>query len=397
MMSGHVFQVPWTRELWPQMVVRAEPQAVEWRSPRGIPACSGGPGAAQSRSTHTWCFRKRASRPSPRPEHILQASVQQSRRAATRWSPAQEDLSLGSPAYAPLIDRTSLIETGPRAVFLVTYLYLPAENERGSHRNVCDPFGLGASPRLRSTLEQRLRTESSLVGEVRKLYGEAVYDAEGGLASSMALLEQEALLRVQEWLGAAMQHPSLREALVCMESAPHPAGALPSRQLEGVLVEAQKGVEHLLMLMLLHERHPSRECWRKFTGDRKSNALLFQRIASNLGFKTPLPRSLARVDERKVVWTSREGDSRRPHLLAALLTASISDGTHPLHAAACTTPELLKRLDALATARDTSAAPARRRPAPSLTAEQLLTVISIVYEAVEALHGMPRERDFPIP
>ncbi len=178
---------------------------------------------------------------------------------------------------------------------------------------MCDPFGFGASPHLRSTLEQRLRTEPSLVGEVRKLYGEAVADAEEGLASSLALLEQEALFRVQERLGAAMQHPSLREeALVGMESVHGEVLTLRKRcppwKLEGVLVEAQKGVEHLQML--LRERNLPRECWRKLTGDRESTALPFERIASNLGFKTPLPRSLARVDERKVVWAAREGGRR---------------------------------------------------------------------------------------
>lgn len=45
--------------------------------------------------------------------------------------------------------------------------------------------------------------------------------------------------------------------------------------------------------MLLRESPPPRECWRKLTGDRASNAMLFERIAPNLGFKTPLPRSLA--------------------------------------------------------------------------------------------------------
>lgn len=160
-----------------------------------------------------------------------------------------------------MIDRTALIEAAPRAVFLVTYLYLPAESERGSQWNVCDPFGFGASPRLRSTLEQRLRTDPSLVGEVCKLYGEAVDDAEEWLASSMALLEREARFRVQERLGVAMQHPSLLKALVRMESAHGEVLTLRERcppwKLEGVLVEAQKAVEHLLML--LRERHPPRK------------------------------------------------------------------------------------------------------------------------------------------
>lgn len=89
-----------------------------------------------------------------------------------------------------------------------------------------------------------------------------------------------------------------------------------------------------------------------------------------------------------MVWAARQGgQSLRPHLLAALLTASIDD-THPLHAAARTCPELLERLDTLETARDTSAAHARHRPALALTPEQLITVVTTVYKAVEALHGM---------
>ncbi|MFY0526842.1 hypothetical protein ACN28I_28130 [Archangium gephyra] len=147
----------------------------------------------------------------------------------------------------------------------------------------------------------------------------------------------------------------------------------------------KKAVEHLLML--LRERHPPRECWRQITGDRASRT----RCSSSGSPPTWIQgaaASLARAGGgAEGVWVAREGgQSLRPHLLAALLTASLN-GTHPLHAAACP-PGLLERLDALATARDTSAPHARRRPAPPLTAEQLLTVVSTVYDAVEALHGM---------
>lgn len=107
---------------------------------------------------------------------------------------------------------------------------------------MCDPIGFGASPRLRSTIEQRLRTDASLASEVRKLYGEAVGDMEEELASSMDLLEQEAVLRVQERLNIALQHSPLHEALVRIESAYGEVLTLreccPSWKLEGVLVEA---------------------------------------------------------------------------------------------------------------------------------------------------------------
>ncbi|MFY0527525.1 hypothetical protein ACN28I_31730 [Archangium gephyra] len=74
--------------------------------------------------------------------------------------------------------------------------------------------------------------------------------------------------------------------------------ALPSLGVGGrpLLVEAQKAVEQLLML--LRERHPPHECWRKLTEDRESNALLFE-VDYNLGFKTPLPRSLAQEDSER--------------------------------------------------------------------------------------------------
>ncbi len=100
-------------------------------SPRGLPACAGGIRDSPSTEYAHLVFPEAGLAPvTPRPEHILQASEQQSRRARrnTLEPSAQEELSLGSPSYAPLIDRTSLIETGPRAVFLVTYPYLPAES-----------------------------------------------------------------------------------------------------------------------------------------------------------------------------------------------------------------------------------------------------------------------------
>jgi hypothetical protein len=370
-------------------MLKAEPQEVEYTE-AGYPRLRlGTKGSPQPQQAHL-VFPSLGFPPAkPRPEHILHASIQHRRirRGRRGLEPASDDIGFNSAPSAPLIERTSLIDESPRAVFLVTYLYLPEEQAEGTQWSVCDPFGLGASPSLRETVARMAQTEPGLATELRELHGDAVSDISETLAGSLSVIEQEAAYRVQERLTLAIARSPLYEALLRMESAHGEVLALGERcppwKRENVLVEAQKAVERLLML--LRERHPPpHRCWERLTDDRECNALYFEGIAARLKFRTPLPRALGRVQASKVQWAAQHGgQSLRPHLLSALLTAH-ADTTHPLHIAAREQPDLLARLNALAELRDTIAAHASSR---TLQLEQLSPAVDTVYTTVEALRG----------
>lgn len=387
--SGYVFQDPWTRDLWPRMVPREEYQEVEYTE-AGYPRLLWGTKGQPKRQHAFLVFPDQGLPPSrPRPEDILRACAQHqsaSRRGRTLSGP--EEFSPELRFSAPHIERTSLIDESPRAVFLVTYLYLPEDPEQGTQWGVCDPFGLGASPSLREAIVQRSRRDPRLAAELSKLLGEAVSETGETLAESLSLLREQAALKVQERLTVAILHSPLYEPLLHMESAwgevseLEVQGYCPPWKLQGVVVEANKAAEHLFMA--LRTRHPPNHCWKKLFSDRESNSRLFEQTALKLGFNTPLPHKLTSVKHGKVQWAAEHGnESLRPHLLAALLTA-LADDSHPLRAAARERPDLLSCLDELATLRDRSAAHAN---SATLSLQQVSAVVATVYDAVQALRG----------
>ena len=147
--SGYVFQAPWTRELWPRMVVREEPQAVEYPDKsKGYPRLRwGGPGAARARSTRTWCFRKRASRPS-RLGPSTSSTATKSARAPQHAGAVRPGGALAGFTLLRAVDRQDLPERNRAAPRLPGHLSLisppRARGEAPGTRAL--PSGLGPLP-----------------------------------------------------------------------------------------------------------------------------------------------------------------------------------------------------------------------------------------------------------
>lgn len=386
--SAYVFQDPWTRELWPRMVERQQPQDVELDKDTLLLRL-GSKGAPSRQRPHLVFPEPGLPQATPRPEQILRAALQHQRRQRfiaheDLFEPEDEDSE--RPAVARALARTSLIDEVPRPVFLVTYLYLPEDTSVGAEWNVCDPFGLGASPSLRQAIQHRLKADKPLADVVRGLLGEAGDALEDALAESVARLEEEAAFEVERRLTGAIRHTPLFPALVAMESAHIEMQRLgnrcPAHKREHVVVEAQKAVERLFTGVW--ERYPARGCNEMLQPKSRDNALLFEGIARELGFEIPLPHRLVFVKADKVHWAARQGKGTlRPRLLAALLAAHRTPA-HPLRPAARRFPKLLERLDALAELRDTGGAHSTDR---SLTEGQVTDAVATVYDAVAAIQG----------
>jgi hypothetical protein len=188
---------------------------------------------------------------------------------------------------------------------------------------------------------------------------------------------------VEERLTLAIrQHETLLDYLVAMQrtllEAESPAA--PADKLGDVVVKAQRAVERVLRTV--HDRYRSKA--RLFdtlsSSNPRFNRELINQIAEDCGFHVPLPKSLSEVRRGKVQHAEESGEaSLRPLLLLALLYANRHD-EHPLRRAASSEPDLLQRLNELATARDGAAHDGARE-----RASQVQRHVETTYAAVQAL------------
>jgi hypothetical protein len=130
----------------------------------------------------------------------------------------------------------------------------------------------------------------------------------------------------------------------------------PLDKWDDVLVKAQRAVEHTLHAVQTGYGDTGTHHFGKLAyADKEFNRRLLDTIAADLGFQSPLPRTLSSVRRGKVQHAEQEGHgSLRPLVILSLLCADSND-QHPLRRVGRTLPDLPHRLDDLATARDRAA------------------------------------------
>lgn len=143
---------------------------------------------------------------------------------------------------------------------------------------------------------------------------------------------------------------------------------------------------------MIRETHPTDISWKVLSqNDREHNRNIFNALANQVGFCTPLPISLLDVKLGKIKSASDYGEgSLRPVLLATLL-ATRHNTKHPLYLAAARAPDMLERLDTLAKLRDQSSHSSSQR----LELSQVLPQISTVYEFVSSMLDINSSKSTP--
>lgn len=272
----------------------------------------------------------------------------------------------------PRLQRVSFVDEHPQPYLLA----LQARQAEGDW-TVDDPFGGGEAFELRARLEGRMDSTPALRKWLAPLVGA---DPE---APNLEHLGAQAQWMVEERLTLAIrQHETLFDYLVAMQrtllEAESPAA--PADKLGDVVVKAQRAVERVLRTV--HDRYRSKV--RLFdtlsSSDQRFNRELINQIAEDCGFHIPLPKSLSEVRRGKVQHAEESGEaSLRPLLVLALLYANRHD-EHPLRRAASSEPDLLQRLNELATARDGAAHDGARE-----RASQVQRHVETTYAAVQAL------------
>lgn len=236
-----------------------------------------------------------------------------------------------------------------------SYLVLVRVRHDGFERLVDDPFGVGTSDALAKDIEARELAEtkrgaSPLREWLRRGEQSDVRD------DSVAALHARAERIVGDRLPSAEREQGrLFERLVAMQRAALEAAlpGSPKDKRDDVSIKAQKSVEHALRLVGSRWFRP--ECERLLSSDPAFNVALVEAIATDCGFEAPLPHGIRKAIRDGLAQALARGTGSLRAPLGALVLSAHDRPTHPARAIAREDPKFLKRLDALAAARNRDA------------------------------------------
>ena len=359
--TGHVFQDPWSGDLWPRFVQRLDYAELDRRE-NGFPDLILGTKGKPRRERAFMCRPIDSALPSaPDVRQILRATHRH--KAALRnsdsFEAADEDEHLDLDA-GPVLERISLIDDSPTPVFLSTFIYL-VENEQTGDWHACDPFGLGESPALRRAVERELAHFPRLRETVEALVGSSL-DAQaekqrGWIAEVRALatsnLERKLTVNARE----LPEYELLVELEMAYVEADLLGDACTQQKLKSLLTTARTVLESAFRSIAA--RFPPGDVWRRFYCKKKNGKFgpvedqkwvsdIYEARAAALGFKTPLPTALAGTRPNHLKAACYESGWRLRGAIVAALMAATDEPDHPLVWAAKRRSELIEDLDWIA-------------------------------------------------
>lgn len=359
--TGHVFQDPWSGDLWPRFVQRLDYAELDRRE-NGYPDLILGTKGKPRRERAFMCRPIDSALPSaPDVRQILRATHRH--KAALRnsesFESADEDEHLDLDA-GPVLERISLVDDSPTPVFLSTFIYL-VENEQTGDWHACDPFGLGESPTLRRAVERELAFFPKLRETVEGLVGSSL-DAQaekqrGWLAEVRALaasnLERKLTVNVRD----LQQFEQLVELEMANVEAEYLGDACTQQKLKSLLTAARTVLEDTFRSIAA--RFPPGDVWRHVYchnrqgkygphPDRDYISGVYEARAAKLGFKTPLPKAISRTKPSALRDACSGSGWRLRGAIVAAIMAATDEPNHPLVRAAKRRPELVEELDWIA-------------------------------------------------
>jgi len=397
--AGYIFQDIWTNELMPRFMDTEERADTRLNS-SGFPELNLGDVGQPNYQSLVMPRVRDLSPQTPNSQDILKAVCSHSK-AWDKFASNTSDLDNDDMPEESLhnsqilsLKRISFIEEEPTAIWLATFLYLPNDDPDWL---VCDPFGLGDSPWLRKAINKQFEKDNFQELKKRILGMSESRDDQGTLLELMEMYFSDAKQRVEFKLTMAIRgYKDIYDSLVRMESDRAQIRDLDSANqhnhlINSCLIECQKVGEQIFNY-IRPKYSPNKE-WKMLSiNDKHGNRTFLNDLAKKIGFTVPLPATLIDVKQGKVRNAAEYGSqSLRPHILAALLaTRKFRD--HPLHNLAQTHPDILSRLDWLATLRDASSH-ASSRASPNLTLTECDRCIETVYHLVSNILNLSYSPD----
>lgn len=399
LVAGHVFQDPWSGELWPRFVTRLEYCAVEYGE-RGFPSLLLGPTGAPRRQRAFMVFPRSGGSPSaPSALSIINAVARHRRKQ--RFSGGDE--GMGDPTrFESQIPRVSFIDETPQPVFLLTYLYIPEANSGEMDWYACDPFGFGSNSRLRRAVEVAMRADSRLLDVVDRILGRTVEEGREEHRQRIASIQTRAALEVERRLTINIRAHAAFEQLCAMEAAWGEARLLgrgcPPHKVDECLRAGVKVLEAVFAAVAA--KYPLGTVWKRVyiarpgeqeagdgrlvpLHDRALCAGIFEGAFRTLGFaSTPQPFLNVKPGQLRSVATRNDHWRLRPLVTATALLAE-GEPAHPLWRAARCMPEMLDAIDQIARL----GGAAGHAGGAKVGLEEAEAQISRVYAVVSALLG----------
>jgi hypothetical protein len=288
----------------------------------------------------------------PNSRQIIDAVHQHKRakRYGVEWEHDDDDFtSYADKELADRVQNASLVDECPQPMFLATYLYL---DESDGNWYACDPFGFGPSLFLRQVVDKQIKetTASGLRDQIQALLKRGLDTNLEDITQWHKLLAQQAELQVNENAPYARKI-GIYQAVLAMETAYQDVQAHknkpPATKLETVLSAMRKSLEALFANVL--NKHPSAQptqVWKQIP--KKQNNDTYNAIAAQVGFKVPIPNSLATVQQNKLRSVIEYSNTwnLRPLIVGCLLIANELT-EHPFRKIALQQPNLLDILEEL--------------------------------------------------
>ena len=370
---GYVFADPFAKELWPRFQRGVLPYAegeIRGRSATIKQGTVGDPRPIEPRVV--WPPKKRMSAPSRR--DILRSCLMGIRaevaykRAMGTDNGTSDGLNVDT--LKRHLNRVVLVDTAPEPMFLTTFVFVPKDVRRSSLWQVCDPFGLGTSQRLRKRIE-KLVSESSQAGATLK---DAIERATG-MGFEVEDVDVLDLVRARNQEAAEVVDdkadfdkticPEVYEQLVQMENEHLEAGNgdisgkawdEQQRRLKAMVRRAYEVLEECLAYAV--KTFPASDIGRPLGGTLEDNGVLLAEIARQIGFEDdPDDRCFERflrIGGGPVKGVVEYEQRELVALLAATLLVAHDRSEHSLRRCAAEFPKLIVFLNQLKRMRDQS-------------------------------------------
>ncbi len=391
---GHVFQDPFTGALWPRFAAGSLEGAEIERASKDpdlqalrfdlVVGSTGNPERPRAAAVIPDGHLARSSPPSA--QAILGACREHRRYERNHLRVCGRDGALGEPEGRSTLDlpaflqEVSLVSTLPLPVFLSTYLFVPEDETRVGHWQVCDPFGLGPSLSLRRQIEGMMAHEpGGLVARLVERVTERSYAVNPvDLGEDKAANQRRAAAAVEAELGPGIgAYPELHRQLVNAEKALQEARVHSGRsgagqkeylsRLKDFVARAYHALEELLDVVLAQyppgdgrpavagERADSRDTLAALSAVAEENAELLAKIAARVGLADGPPPAfstffrMSRAQAKQIV----SHDGRKLQFQFGVMVATARDmPEHPLYRLAAAFPDCVPFLLELKRQRD---------------------------------------------
>jgi len=372
MVTGYVFQDPWNGDLWPRFVERLDYCELEFDESDFPKLLLGTKGGLKRQGAFMVLPGNTPLPGRPTPASVVAAISGHRKGLRFRDNLADPDdgidYSQSTISHAHFV-RVAFIEEEPTPVFLMTYLYLPADSSGDTDWYACDPFGLGISVRLRRKVEQIMQTMPSLYDVVNRMVGRGVYD---GLEEQKRWIDQlrvMARLEVERRMTVNIRSFSAFDQITDMEFANQEVLLLgqdcPESKFKHALRLCSAALE--ASFGAYTEKYPLGDVWKRVyvnrynrrTGkqylaqqqDKELLKAIYETAFGDVGFGGRIPDSLLNVRPGHIRSVAEHGEQEhwrlRPLLMALVLSAH-QNIDHPLRQVATIYPTILTDLDQVA-------------------------------------------------